>query len=119
MNKDKRIAVAILADLCGAYRSQRTLPSKVLMIIRDAVKDLGDSEARSLKKMEPFKNNVGTAANYQNALACWEDLIAAQDALEEGEVDEAHPLLARVASGVVAEPVKMDAKLKRRIKKVK
>jgi len=119
VNKDKRIAVALLADLCGAYSTQRTLPNKVLIILRDAVKDLADSEARSVKKMEPFKDNAGTAANYQNGLACWEDLARAQDALEEGEVDEAHPLLARVASGVVSPPEKLSPKLKRRIKKVK
>jgi len=88
------------------------------MIIRDAVKDLADSEARSLKKMEPFKHNAGTAVNYQNGMACWEDLLAAQDALEEGEIDEAHPLLCRVAVPEVAEPVEPPApKLRRKTRR--
>lgn len=97
MNKDKRVVVQVLADLCGAYSTQRAVPSKVLLIIRDAVKGLAESEARSLKRMEPFKDNVGTAVNYQRGQECWEDLTAAQDALEEGELEEAWPLLLRVA----------------------
>lgn len=97
MNKDKRVVVQVLADLCGAYSTQRSVPHKVLMIIRDAVKELAESEQRSLKKMEPFKDNAGTAANYQRSADCLDDLRSAQDALEEAEVEEAWPLLLRVA----------------------
>jgi hypothetical protein len=120
MNKDKRVAVAILADLCGAYNQQRSVPSKVLMILRDSVKELADSEQRSLKKMEPFKDNEGTAQNYRNSTEVWEDLTAAKDALEEGEVEEALPLLQRVArpddTAKPAEPYKAPVKTRRRSK---
>jgi hypothetical protein len=113
LNKDKRVVAQVLADLCTAYSTQRTVPNKVLIIIRDSVKGLADSEERSLKKMEPFKDNLGTALNYQNGISHLEDLRAAQDALEEGEIDEAAPLLARVAQPVTAvdpEPVKRKAR---------
>lgn len=89
---------SVIAELCGAYSTQRTVPSKVLIILRDAVKAMADTEERSVKKMEGFKDNESTAGNYRNAVHCLEDLRAAQEALEEGELDEAHPLLLRVAA---------------------
>jgi hypothetical protein len=76
---------------------ERSIPSKVLMVIRDGVKALADTEARSVQKMESFKDNDNTAQNYRNAVACHEDLRAAQEALEEGELDEALVFLIRVA----------------------
>lgn len=108
MNKDRRVVSQVVADLCGAYSTQRSVPSKVLIILRDAVKALADTEERSVKKMEGFKDNETTAQNYRNAVHCLEDLRAAQEALEEGELEEAHPLLLRVAAGpelAVAAPV--------------
>jgi hypothetical protein len=68
------------------------------MIMRDAVKSLADSEQRSVKKMEPYKDSPGTAANYLNGVACWEDLTAAQDHLEDGDLAEAMTYLIRVAT---------------------
>lgn len=80
------------------------MPPKVLIVLRDATKGLADTEQRSLKKMEPFKDNPSTAANYASGIDALEDLRAAQDALEEGEVDEAFPLLNRVARPDGEEP---------------
>lgn len=104
MNNDRRVIAGVLADLCGVYGRERTVPPKVLIVLRDATKGLADTEARSLKKMEPFKDNAMTAANYRSGAEALEDLRAAQDALEEGEVDEAYPLLNRVARPDTEEP---------------
>jgi len=118
MNKDKRVVVQVLADLCGAYSTQRTVPNKVLMILRDAVKHLAESEQLSLKRMEPFKDNVGTAVNYANGMDCWEDLVAAQEALEEGELEEAQPLLSRVAQAVPSlTPAAPEPKPRKKVRK--
>lgn len=118
MNKDRRVIVQVLSDLTKAYSSERSVPNKVLIVLRDAVKDLAATEERSLKRMEPFKDAPGTAQNYANGYDCWEDLLAAQEALEEGELDEAYPLLQRVATGstVPGEPQTTD-KIKRPNKK--
>jgi hypothetical protein len=107
VNKDKRAVVQVVADLVGAYTKERSVPSKVLIILRDSVKELALSEERSLKRMEPFKDSPNTAANYDRGYECWQDLLAAQEALEEDELDEAWPLLVRVAldPSTQAEPV--------------
>lgn len=117
MNKDKRATVTLLAGICSAYIKERTIPHKVLMVIRDAVRELAESEARSIKKMEPFKDREGTTANYNRAVSAWEDLTAAQEALEEGEVDEAHALLQGVAVDPSADPTPTPAKPKNSSKK--
>lgn len=103
MNTERRAIAGVLADLCGVYGRERTVPPKVLIVLRDATKGLADTEARSLKKMEPFKDAISTAANYRSGVEALEDLRAAQEALEEGEVDEAQPLLDRVARPEVEE----------------
>jgi hypothetical protein len=100
VNKDKRVVVQVLADLCGAYRGQRTVPTKVLMVVRDAVKELALSEERSFKRMEPYKDAPGTAVNYRNAVECHHELMRAQDLLEESEIEEACDVLKRVAAPV-------------------
>lgn len=97
MNKDRRIVAQVVADLVGAYTGERSIPNKVLMICRDAVKGLAETEARSVKKMEAFKDTENTARNYQNGVACRDDLEAAQEALEEGELEEAYTFLIRVS----------------------
>lgn len=120
MNKDRRIVVQVVADLCGAYSTQRTVPQKVLMILRDAVKSLADTEALSVKRMQGFKDNDSTAKNYLNALDCLDDLRAAQEALEEGELEEAHPLLLRVAENEAphrATPSPKPRKTRRKVRK--
>lgn len=111
MNSDRRVVAGVLADLCGAYSTQRTVPHKVLIILRDAVKGLADTEQRSIQRMEQYKDSPTTRQNYRNAVACHEDLRAAQEALEEGEIEEAWPLLVRVATDPTSatpepEPVK-------------
>jgi hypothetical protein len=99
MNKDKRVAVKVLADITKAYADARDNPTmRVLMVIRDAVKDLAASEERSMKRMEPFKDAPGTSTNYQASVTCWSDLLAAQQALEQGELSEAHEFLEAVAT---------------------
>jgi hypothetical protein len=102
VNKDKRVSVKTLADIVGAYRTARTVPSKVIIVLHNAVEALADSEERSLKKMEPYKDNDGTAANYRAGQAALEDLRGAQEALSEDELDEAYAFLSRVAG--VEEP---------------
>jgi len=104
MNKDRRVVAQVLANLCGAYVKERSVPPKVLMVLRDAVKALAETEGRSVKKMESYKDSETTAQNYRNAVSCHEDLRAAQEALEEGELDEALPLLLRVANPTEATP---------------
>jgi hypothetical protein len=112
VNRDRRAIVGVLADVAGAYTKERSIPNKVLMVIRDATKGLAETEARSIKKMEGFKDTENTARNYQNAVACHEDLLAAQEALEEGELADALPYLQRVADpeaaarAVAPKPVK-------------
>ena len=105
MNKDRRVVAQVLAELTKAYATKRTVPSKVLIIMRDAVKRLADTEERSVKRMEGFKDNEMTAQNYRNAIKCHASLRAAQDALEEGEIDEAYPHLVSVSSPPEPEPV--------------
>lgn len=97
MNKDRRVVTKVLADVVQAYTGERTIPNKVLMVIRDAVKGLAETETRSVKKMEAFKDSENTAANYRNGVACRDDLLSAQDALEEGELEEALVFLQRVS----------------------
>jgi hypothetical protein len=114
VNKDKRVVVQVLADLCGAYGAQKTVPTKVLMVVRDAVKELALSEERSFKRMEPYKDAPGTAVNYRNAVDCYGDLMAAQELLEESEVDEAAVILRRVAVPTATPPAVPKAKASRR-----
>lgn len=110
MNKDRRAVAQVLCDITKAYTGERSIPNKVLIVIRDAVKGLAETEQRSVKKMEAFKDSENTAQNYRNGVACRDDLLAAQEALEEGELEEALVFLQRVADpeavARAAEPVK-------------
>lgn len=104
MNKDRRAVAGVLADITRVYTRQRSIPPKVLIIIRDAVKALEDTEQRSIKKMEGYKDSESTAVNYRNAVSAHEDLMTAREALEEHELDEALPLLVRVAEATSPVP---------------
>lgn len=96
MNADRRTQVLLLANITKVYAA-KGMPQRILMVVRDAVKALADTERRSVQKMEKFKDNENTAKNYRNAVACHEDLTEALDLLEEGDLDEAYTLLKRVA----------------------
>ena len=96
MNADRRIQVQLLANITKVY-SGKGMPQRILMIVRDAVKALAETERRSVQKMEKFKDNENTAKNYRNAVACMEDLSEALELLEEGDLDDAYALLKRVA----------------------
>lgn len=98
MNKERRTIVGVIASITKAYTGERTMPNKVLMVLRDSVKALAETEQRSVAKMESFKDNDSTAQNYRVAVACREDLLGAQEALEEGELEEALVFLERVAN---------------------
>lgn len=103
MNRDRRATVRVLCNLIRAYTGERSIPPRVLMALRDEVRELALTEERSVKKMEGFKDNDSTRANYLAAVAAHEDLAAAQEALEEQELEEALALLV-----IVADPASTD-----------
>jgi hypothetical protein len=104
VNKDKRATLQVLADITNAYRHERSLPHKVVIVLHDAVRRMADSEALSLKKMEPYKDNEGTARNYRNAANAVDDLTEAYEAIADGDLDQAWAHLARVASPPTEKP---------------
>lgn len=111
----------LLASLTRGYTGERSIPNKVLMVIRDATRDLAVTEARSVQRMEGFKDQENTAANYRNGVACRDDLLAAQEALEEGELEEALVFLTRVADPTTGqapeEPAPRKAKPRKKVRK--
>jgi len=100
VNKDRRASVAILSELVSAYdASGKVMPNVVFTAIHNAIGKLADTEALSMKKMEAYKDNAGTAVNYDNARKSHDGLLEALDHLASGDAATAAGHLLYVAEG--------------------
>lgn len=99
MNRDKRATVALLSDLVGAYADGEDLPHAIRIKLYNGISELARSELLSMKKMEPYKDNAGTAANFDNAEKSYEALSEAASCLTKGDLWEAGAKLLYVAEG--------------------
>jgi len=94
MRQENRVALTHLANVLEALDE---IPVKVLLIVHDAVKDYALTEQRSVKRMESFKDEPGTAQNYRNGERCLRELNKCLVMLEDENLERAVMHMRRAA----------------------
>lgn len=99
MNKERREVASILSELCAAFSNSKVATPRVVFAMHHAVERLQDSEARSIRSMEPHKTSETTARNYRIAIRSHDALTEAMHSLKEGDMASAAEPLLYVAEG--------------------